>query len=120
MLFDSECIKLWYFCTMDFRSRLREEIEFSGKQFKEVAAEAGITKSTMDSYVGAQGSMPSADVAVRLAKALGVSVEYLVTGQGEEKLISKKDRHIINCLNKLSERGRTALEQYIETISECC
>lgn len=102
---------------MDFRSRLREEIEYSGKQFKEVAAEAGITKSTMDSYVGSQGSIPSADVAVRLAKALGVSVEYLVTGQGKENLISRKEQHIIKCLNKIPERERFVLEKYIEELS---
>ena len=102
---------------MDFRSRLREEIEYSGKLYKEVAAEAGITKSTMDSYVGSQGSIPSADIAVRIAKVLGVSVEYLVTGKGAENIISKKDYHIITCLKKLPDYERIALEQYIETLS---
>mgnify|MGYP002867301929 CR=1 FL=1 len=106
---------LW---SMDFRSRLREEIEYSGKLYKDVAAEAGITKSTMDSYVGSQGSMPAADIAVRLAQVLGVSVEYLVTGNGAENTISKKDFHILSCLKKLPEHERKALEQYIENLSK--
>ena len=32
-------------------------------------------------YVAATPSMPPADVAVKIAKTLGVSVEYLVTGE---------------------------------------
>lgn len=106
------------FFGMDFRSRLREEIEYSGMLYKEVATKAGITKRTMDSYVGSQGSMPSADVAVRIAKVLGVSVEYLVTGDGDERKISRRDQHVISCLKKLSERERTALEHYIEVLSD--
>ena len=103
---------------MDFRSRLREEIEYSGLLYKEVAAKAGITKRTMDSYVGTRGCMPSADIAVKLAQVLGVSVEYLVTGNGQENTISKKDQHIISCLKKLPHHERNALEQYIETLAQ--
>ena len=102
---------------MDFRSRLREEIEYSGMLYKEVAAKAGITKRTMDSYVGAQGSMPSADIAVRLAQVLGVSVEYLVTGEGADSKPSRKEQHILSCLKKLPDYAQNALEQYIETLS---
>ena len=35
-------------------------------------------------YLGTQNSMPPADVAVRLAKVLNVSVEYLITGEKSE------------------------------------
>lgn len=66
---------------MDFRTRLREQIEYLGLLDKEVAKQAGITKHAMDTYVGSRGCMPAADIAVRLAKVLGVSVEWLVTGE---------------------------------------
>lgn len=65
----------------DFAQRLREEIEYSGLLQKEVAEKAGIKKRALDMYLGTQCSMPPADVAVKLAKALNVSVEYLVTGE---------------------------------------
>lgn len=48
-----------------------------------MAAKAGITKRALDSYTSSQSCMPSADVAVRLAKALRTSVEYLVTGESD-------------------------------------
>lgn len=68
---------------MDFRTRLRNEIEYSGLLDKEVAALAGVSKRAIDSYVGSQACMPSADVAVRLANVLNTSVEYLVNGVKE-------------------------------------
>ncbi|MCL2273038.1 MAG: hypothetical protein FWC19_09595 [Treponema sp.] len=41
----------------------------------------------MDSYLGPQQSMPSADMATKIAAALGVSVEYLVTGREYKQTI---------------------------------
>jgi transcriptional regulator with XRE-family HTH domain len=64
-----------------FADRLRSEIEYAGLNQKEFAAKAGIKKRALDGYLGVQKSMPPADIAVRIASALGVSVEYLVTGK---------------------------------------
>jgi len=47
---------------------------------KQVAHCAGVRESTFLSYVDARERIPPADVAVRIANSLGVSVEYLVTG----------------------------------------
>jgi transcriptional regulator with XRE-family HTH domain len=65
----------------DFSQRLRSEIEYIGLNQKEFAAKAGIKKRALDAYLRAQQSMPPADTAVKIASALGVSVEYLVTGK---------------------------------------
>jgi transcriptional regulator with XRE-family HTH domain len=64
----------------DFTRRLRSEVEYIGLNRKEFAAKAGIKKRALDAYLGAQQSMPPADVAVKIASVLGLSVEYLVTG----------------------------------------
>ena len=65
----------------DFSQRLRSEIDYIGMNQKEFAAKAGIKKRALDSYLGAQQSMPPADIAVRMASVLQLSVEYLVTGK---------------------------------------
>jgi transcriptional regulator with XRE-family HTH domain len=65
----------------DFAERLRAEIEYAGYSQKEFSAKAGVKKRALDMYLGKQNSMPPADIAVRLAATLGVSVEYLVTGK---------------------------------------
>jgi transcriptional regulator with XRE-family HTH domain len=64
-----------------FSDRLRSEIEYACLNHKEFAAKAGIKKRALDGYLGVQQSMPPADVAVKMAKVLGLSVEYLVTGK---------------------------------------
>lgn len=66
---------------MNFRDRLREEIEYKGLLVKEVSAQAGISNSTFLSYIDARAVLPNAETAVKIAAVLGVSVEYLVTGK---------------------------------------
>ena len=68
-------------CMADFSSRLRSEIDYIGLNQKEFAAKAGIKKRALDAYLGVQKSMPPADVAVKMATVLGLSVEYLVIGR---------------------------------------
>jgi transcriptional regulator with XRE-family HTH domain len=64
-----------------FSERLRSEIDYACLSQKEFASKAGIKKRALDMYLGAQNSMPPADVAVKIAAALGLSVEYLVSGK---------------------------------------
>jgi len=65
---------------MSFRENLKAELYCSGILVKELAAKSGIKKHTIDNYLSVRGRMPAADVAVRIARVLGVTVEYLVTG----------------------------------------
>jgi len=66
---------------MGFKENLKEQLSFSGMYVKELAALSGVKKQTIDSYLNVHKCMPSADAAVAIAQALGVSVEYLVTGK---------------------------------------
>jgi transcriptional regulator with XRE-family HTH domain len=65
---------------MGFRENLKEELAYSGILVKELSVQSGVNKRTIDSYLMDGGSVPSVDAAVKIAAALGVSVEYLVTG----------------------------------------
>ena len=89
---------------MDFRERLREEIAFSGLSYKELEAKSGVSKRTIISYVSEQSCMPSADVAVKLAKSLNTSVEYLITGEKDGLQNSKNDedsRKLIHTFSRM-------------------
>lgn len=66
---------------MGFKERLREEIEYRGLLVKEVSAAVGISNSTFLSYIDARGVLPNVETAVKIAKYLGVTVEYLVEGE---------------------------------------
>lgn len=65
---------------MGFRENLKNELTYHGMLVKELAEKTGIPKRTLDNYLREKGSMPPADYAVRIAKALGTTVEYLVDG----------------------------------------
>jgi len=52
---------------------------------KELAAKTGLSLKTIENYVKKDSSIPSADKAVLIAQALGVTVEYLVTGKKNER-----------------------------------
>jgi len=104
---------------MDFRDRLREQIDFLGLLDKEVAARAGISKRAIDSYVGSRGCMPSADIAVRIAQVLGVSVEYLITGENNaqnENPTRKEEQKLLRTFTELSQKDKKtviALAEYL-------
>jgi transcriptional regulator with XRE-family HTH domain len=68
-----------------FRENLRVELDYLNLTVKELSAKTGIAKKTLDCYLAARATMPPADTAVRIANALSVSVEYLVTGKKDEK-----------------------------------
>ena len=66
---------------MTFKENLRSELSYKNILVKELAALTGISKPTLDNYLNVREYMPSADAAVKIAHALGVTVEYLVTGE---------------------------------------
>ena len=66
---------------MGFREHLREAIDLSGLEQKELAHKANISLRNIENYLRENASIPSADKAVKIAQALGVTVEFLVTGK---------------------------------------
>lgn len=59
---------------MDFKERLRNEIEYKGYLIKEIAAIAGVNNNTFLSYADARGSLPNVETAVKIAKALVLNI----------------------------------------------
>ena len=90
---------------MSFKENLREAIDFCGIEQKELANKANISLRNIENYLRENASIPSADKAVRIAQVLGVTVEYLVTGENPtiKKFagIASEIRQLINALNGL-------------------
>jgi transcriptional regulator with XRE-family HTH domain len=63
---------------MRFNQNLKAQLAISEMQVKELAQQTGIKKHTIDGYLRTDGCMPSAANAVKIAKALGVTVEELL------------------------------------------
>lgn len=78
---------------------------------KELSAKSGVKKRTLDKYLTDNGSIPSAEAAVKIARVLGVSVEFLVTGRDprvEEARHSsyREIRELVQLVETLDENGR--------------
>lgn len=115
---------------MGFRENLKDELTFKDIQTKELAAKTGISLNTLNHYLVQNSASPSAENAVKIAAALGVSVEYLVTGketnpknpkdfsdetQNQARLY-KKYHTLIEKVEKLSKEQITALENFLDMI----
>ena len=86
---------------------MKQELVYSGMLKKELATISGVHKRAIDTYVRTKASMPPADVAVKIAKALGVTVEYLVTGEEDgkpDKMLNHDIRSIIQILLELNKK----------------
>ena len=66
---------------MGFRENLKDELKYQDIKVKELADKTGISKRAIDHYLAEKHTEPTAETAVKIAKELGVSVEYLVTGK---------------------------------------
>jgi transcriptional regulator with XRE-family HTH domain len=69
----------------NFRENLRDELDYQDLTVKELSSRTMIPKATLDCYLGARSSLPTVDVAVKIATVLGVTVEYLVTGEQKDQ-----------------------------------
>ena len=65
---------------MSFAENLKYALDLRDMQVKELAAKTGISKNTIDNYLSGQKSLPNIENGYKIAQALSVSMEYLVTG----------------------------------------
>jgi len=61
---------------MAFKENLKSELAYQDMLVKELAEKTGISRHTLDNYLNVREHMPTADVAVKIARTLGVTVEY--------------------------------------------
>ena len=117
---------------MGFRENLKEELSFQDIKVKELAFRTGINRRTIDNYLRENTSQPTAENAVKIAQALGVTVEYLVTGipaqqndiitrndNSEQQLdikIFKKYYKLLQKINSLPDRIKNPICKMIEEI----
>lgn len=95
---------------MSFKDNLRSELDYQGILIKELSRKTGISENTLKTYLRTESVEPKATNSVKIARALGVSVEYLVTG-GTEKTpqIPAETRFVAETFNTLSENDKKSV-----------
>lgn len=103
-----------------------DELEYQGKTRKWLADKANFDVSTIGSGLKRNG-LPQVDLAFRIAAALNVPIEYLVTGKSgssknEQKLEDLRKYHkyakTIESLDSLPDRERIPIVNMIEEMKE--
>lgn len=110
---------------MNFWENVVSELEYQNIERKRLANEVGFDVSNIGKGMK-NGNVPLADTAVRIARFLGVSVEYLVSGSDSvgnldarlqrELQLFQKYRPLLEKLDSLPEGLRLPLVELIEGI----
>ena len=115
---------------MAFKENLKSELDYKNVKVKELAAETGISRRTIDQYLASAAKMPSAENAVKIAQVLGVSVEYLVNGTENTKSPSQKEteqnqlrlyrkyHNLIEKMERFSEDKQTVVNNLVNDLEK--
>jgi len=98
---------------MNFGENLRDALELSNLRQVDLARKTGINIKSIENYIKNDSkTIPSADKAVKIARALGVTVEDLVYGQdnGKSEATNKyRNSRIIAVISKLDKYNFEAI-----------
>jgi len=99
---------------MNFYSRMIARLSDKGVTQADMCRELSMSKSVCTHY--RDGSIPSADVAVRIADYLGCTVEYLMTGK--ELDLDPESLSLLNRIKALNPDLKTILLHNLESFEE--
>jgi len=100
----------------DWRVRLRSAVAKSGKKHSAVARDAGIAPETLSRILNAVHAQPSFDTVVRIARAVGENVGWLLDERGfalsteEQRQLRKVVRFLDDAVNGASSHRRDTPE----------
>ena len=95
---------------MGFKENLRAELTYSGMLVKELSALSGISRYALNNYLSKRGQIPSIEAGVKIARSLGVTVEYLVTG-GDE-VVDKQSNSEVRSITRLAKQLTNKKRQF--------
>lgn len=103
---------------MSFAENLKEMLDSKDIEIKELSHGTGISKNTIDNYLSGQKSIPNAENAVKIAKFLGTTVEFLVEGSDLNFKKQNNDfAQLIFNLNHLKKEDFEAINKIVKSLS---
>lgn len=106
---------------MSFKENLKDELFYKGISSKELSKLTGISQGSISNYLRENSSIPSANIAVKIANALNVTVEYLILGENSKinkKEYSSEIKQISDKIKKLSDKDKKIVSSFIDILLE--
>lgn len=102
---------------MDFHQRLKQIRTGKGLSKSELASLVGVHYSQIGRYEE-KGATPSADIMAKIANALGVSSDFLMSGSSDELADSSlTDKELLNqfkAIEKMQEQDKSVIKILID------
>lgn len=101
---------------MGFKENLREEMEFQDIKPKELSKKTGISVNTLRNYINKHDALPNIDSAVKIARALNITVEELVEGRKYKTEFQKSEMAVkfLSIFVQLSENDKKSVIALLE------
>lgn len=118
-------MKFSYTGRMNFSENLKEAMFCKNITAKALSDTTGISVDTINCYLKTKGSLPKIDKAVKLARALGVSAEFLVDGfenartrPGSNVRLNAENISLLQKLERISAAERKAVLSLVDAVAE--
>ncbi len=104
---------------MNFWKKVDSELSYLGKTRKELAAAVGFDAANV-SFGIKRNSIPAADTALKVARFLGVSLEYLLdmSGPSNQNSTNPQISEIENRLRRFSQNDINAILTIVNALNE--
>lgn len=98
-----------------FWDNVKKEVEYQGISYKEIANKTGLLLQSIYNGMSRQTS-PSVEVAYKIASALNVTVEYLLTGNNAPGL-NDDEMEVIRLYKTLSDSNKAMVKMVLSSVS---
>lgn len=96
---------------MNFHQNLKKVCDLKGTNITSVLDNLGLSKSHGTNW--SKGSIPSLEIATKIANYLNISVDYLATGN--EKFLTADEQLLLSDYEKLSSINKRRISEHIRT-----
>lgn len=102
---------------MDFWNNVKSELSYQCLTQKDLANKAELNYRTLQNWI-ARNIQPDIFSAIKIAKALNVSAEYLLFGTVQKNELSQDDKSLLNEYHKLSDHDKKVLRTVLSTLTK--
>jgi transcriptional regulator with XRE-family HTH domain len=96
----------------DIIERIDKALEVKKASRKDLYISLGLAFNTLSNW-DKRGTIPSADIALKIANYLGISVQWLITGKDDQGL-TLEERNLLVKYRSLDGRGRYEVDALLD------